>query len=245
MGHGKDMVSTCARLPASNSPVTCVNKRHSVQCRLQGSELQLQRPSWRYHHSRDAPTARRPILLERSPRRQPLRTRDGVHEQGGLSRLCRRSSSWFKIFEIGYDASTKTWGNDLLNKNCGKQDVTIPADIAPGDYLLRAETIALHTASQANGAQFYMTCYQVTVTGGGSANPAGVKFPGAYNANDPGIKIDIWGSDFKEYTIPGPAVYGSLTGSYLLPVVTWDLWICIGASSSAKGLPTYSVIGDR
>lgn len=69
------------------------------------------------------------------------------------------SSSWFKIFEVGYDPATKTWGNDILNKGCGKQDVKIPSDIAPGDYLLRAETIALHTASQAGGAQFYMTCY--------------------------------------------------------------------------------------
>jgi cellulase len=69
------------------------------------------------------------------------------------------SSSWFKIFEIGYDPSTKIWGNDILDKNCGKQDFKIPADIAPGDYLLRAETIALHAASSVGGAQFYMTCY--------------------------------------------------------------------------------------
>ena len=48
---------------------------------------------------------------------------------------------------------------------------------------------------------------QITVTGGGSANPAGVKFPGAYSANDPGIKVDIWGQNFKEYKIPGPAVF--------------------------------------
>lgn len=37
-------------------------------------------------------------------------------------------------------------------------NVVIPSDIAPGDYLLRAEVIALHTAGQANGAQFYVTC---------------------------------------------------------------------------------------
>lgn len=36
--------------------------------------------------------------------------------------------------------------------------------------------------------------------------PAGVKIPGAYSAQDPGIKIDIYGSGFKTYTIPGPDV---------------------------------------
>ena len=135
------------------------------------------------------------------------------------------SASWFKIYEYGYTASSKTWGTDLLNKNCGKQEVTIPANIAAGDYLLRAEAIALHAAGQAGGAQFYMTCYvslpttgeqssvadrnqqQIKVTGSGSVNPAGVKFPGAYNANDPGIKVDIYGSGFNNYTIPGPAPY--------------------------------------
>lgn len=37
-------------------------------------------------------------------------------------------------------------------------NVLIPEDIAPGDYLLRAEVIALHVASATGGAQFYMSC---------------------------------------------------------------------------------------
>lgn len=72
------------------------------------------------------------------------------------------STPWFKIFESGYDAATDTWGNDVINEGCGKQELTIPSDIADGDYLLRAETIALHTAGQAGGAQFYMSCYVST-----------------------------------------------------------------------------------
>lgn len=54
------------------------------------------------------------------------------------------------------------------------------ADIAPGDYLLRAEVLALHVASSINQAQFYVSCYQITVSGTGSATPSGVSFPGAY-----------------------------------------------------------------
>lgn len=45
----------------------------------------------------------------------------------------------------------------------------------------------------------------MTVTGGGSNNPTGVKFPGAYKATDPGILINIH-SAITSYTIPGPAV---------------------------------------
>lgn len=69
------------------------------------------------------------------------------------------SSEWFKVDEFGYDASSKTWGTDLLNENCGKRTFKLPSKIPAGDYLVRAEAIALHTAGQSGGAQFYMSCY--------------------------------------------------------------------------------------
>jgi len=53
-----------------------------------------------------------------------------------------------------------------------------------------------------------LTKYQqvkVASSAGGQV-PAGVKIPGAYSAEDPGIKVDIWGSGFSQYTIPGPKV---------------------------------------
>jgi cellulase len=85
-------------------------------------------------------------------------------------------------------------------------DVKIPTDIAPGDYLLRAEVIALHVAGGLNGAQFYPSCYQITVAGSGSASPAGVSFPGAYKNTDPGILVDIH-AKLSTYIDPGPTVY--------------------------------------
>ena len=66
---------------------------------------------------------------------------------------------WFKVAEFGYDASSKTWGTDLLNENCGKRTFKLPTKIPAGDYLVRAEAIALHAAGQSGGAQFYMSCY--------------------------------------------------------------------------------------
>ena len=62
-----------------------------------------------------------------------------------------------------------------------------------GEYLLRVEHIALHSARSANGAQFYISCGQLNVTGGGAGVPTPlVSFPGAYKATDPGIMIDIY-----------------------------------------------------
>ena len=103
------------------------------------------------------------------------------------------SQSWFKIGEMGLPSNNPDyWGTEVLNDNCGHYTVTVPTGIAPGNYLLRAEVIALHVASSPGGAQFYMSCFQVNVGGSGTASPSGVKIPGAYSASDPGILINIY-----------------------------------------------------
>ncbi|KAG8928756.1 hypothetical protein FRC02_006503 [Tulasnella sp. 418] len=110
---------------------------------------------------------------------------------------------WFKIQEEGLYADG-TWATDKLYDQKGKWSFQIPSCIPPGNYLLRAELIALHPASSYPGAQFYMECAQINITGGGSANPSTVSFPGAYSGTDPGIKINIYNPVPKTYTIPGP-----------------------------------------
>lgn len=62
------------------------------------------------------------------------------------------------------------------------------------------------------GAQFYMECAQIRVTGSGTNKGSGfVSFPGAYKANDPGVQVSIYdnsGQPYmggKSYSIPGPA----------------------------------------
>jgi cellulase len=37
----------------------------------------------------------------------------------------------------------------------------MPSCVAPGQYLMRVELLALHSASTAGGAQFYMECAQI------------------------------------------------------------------------------------
>ncbi|KAI0534539.1 fungal cellulose binding domain-containing protein [Xylaria digitata] len=120
------------------------------------------------------------------------------------------STPWYKIFADSWSSKGSVgdgdnWGTNDLNSCCGKMDVVIPADTPSGDYLLRAEVIALHTAGQAGGAQFYMSCYQITVSGGSGSVPAGVSLPGAFKASDPGIQVNIH-AKMSNYVNPGPNV---------------------------------------
>ncbi|KAL1859682.1 hypothetical protein VTK73DRAFT_7500 [Phialemonium thermophilum] len=114
---------------------------------------------------------------------------------------------WFKIYhEQPNFGAQLTWSSN----GKGSFPVTIPKCIKSGNYLLRAEHIALHSASSVGGAQFYISCAQLGVTGGGSTEPGDaykVAFPGAYKATDPGIQININYPVPTSYKNPGPAVF--------------------------------------
>ncbi|KAL2152898.1 hypothetical protein VTH82DRAFT_4053 [Thermothelomyces myriococcoides] len=208
-----DFDTLCTRMPPSNSPVTSVTSA-DMACNVGGTspasgfcevnagdefivEMHAQPGDRSCANEAIGGNHFGPVLIYMS-KVDDASTADGA------------SAEWFKVSEFGYDSSTQTWGTDKLNENCGKYSFQIPSHIPAGDYLVRAEAIALHTASQPGGAQFYMSCYQVKVAGGeGGQLPAGVKIPGAYSANDPGILVDIWGNGFSEYVIPGPPVIDS------------------------------------
>ncbi|KAJ2650125.1 hypothetical protein IWW40_002671 [Coemansia sp. RSA 1250] len=111
---------------------------------------------------------------------------------------------WFKIYEEGYNTDTK-WCTDRLISNGGLLDVAIPGNLKAGDYVMRAEIIALHGARRVGGAQFFPNCIQLKVEGGGDAVPDGVEIPGYYKEDDPGIHYTK-GKNDENYEIPGPAV---------------------------------------
>ena len=113
---------------------------------------------------------------------------------------------WFKIYEEQptFGGQSLTWSSNGLTT----PSVTIPKCLPSGDYLLRIEHIGLHVAQSTGGAQFYISCGQVTVAGGGSKSPTDlVAFPGAYKATDPGILINIYYPVPTSYTNPGPKVF--------------------------------------
>lgn len=114
--------------------------------------------------------------------------------------------NFFKIDEAGYDGST--WASDKLIANNQTWSVTIPTSIAAGQYVLRHEIIALHSAGQANGAQNYPKCINIEVTGGGSESPSGETADKLYTPSDAGILVNIY-SGLTSYDIPGPAVFDS------------------------------------
>ncbi|KAK4159926.1 lytic polysaccharide monooxygenase [Cladorrhinum sp. PSN259] len=116
---------------------------------------------------------------------------------------------WFKISTTypNIDKNKQqTWPGQNLYVT---PNATVPTSTPNGEYLLRVEHIALHMASQPNKAQFYLSCSQIEITGGGNGTPGPlVAFPGAYKSNDPGIQVNINAlASGDAYKPPGPAVW--------------------------------------
>ncbi|KAJ3766936.1 glycosyl hydrolase family 61-domain-containing protein [Lentinula raphanica] len=71
-------------------------------------------------------------------------------------------------------------------------NVTIPSNIAPGNYLIRHKLFALQIAQTEGGAEFYPACVQVSIGGEGTGTLMDeelVQLPGAYSDTDPGILV--------------------------------------------------------
>ncbi|GJJ15529.1 hypothetical protein Clacol_009807 [Clathrus columnatus] len=207
--NGVDHGGSCVRLPLSNSPVTDVTS-DDLACNVNASPS----PGTCTVNAGDTLT----VEMHQQPASRSCATQaiGGDHygpinvymaKVANASTAVGSAAAWFKIDEMGLPSSNPDyWATEVLNDNCGHFDVKIPTEIEPGDYLLRAEVIALHVASTVGGAQFYMSCYQLHVDGGGSATPATVSIPGTYNAEDPGILINIY-TQLNTYDIPGPTPY--------------------------------------
>ncbi|KAF2179501.1 lytic polysaccharide monooxygenase [Zopfia rhizophila CBS 207.26] len=119
---------------------------------------------------------------------------------------------WVKIDQMAYDTSMNPpWGSDMLAKQGASWTVTVPPNLAPGQYILRHEILGLHVAGQRMGAQFYPSCSHLTVTSGGTTQlPAGVALPGAYNPDDTkGVLVQLWqvNAGQVQYVAPGGNVW--------------------------------------
>ncbi|KAJ5767497.1 glycoside hydrolase 61 [Penicillium manginii] len=116
---------------------------------------------------------------------------------------------FFKIDGVGLVDDTTVpgiWGDDQLIENNNSWMVEIPPSIAPGNYVMRHELIALHSAGSEDGAQNYPQCFNLQITGSGSDAPSGVLGTSLYSSTDPGILVNIYAS-LSTYVVPGPTLY--------------------------------------
>ncbi|KAL5526634.1 hypothetical protein ACEPAF_8358 [Sanghuangporus sanghuang] len=189
---GGTTTSTAAvRQPQNNSPVTDVTSS-DITCNVNpssasatvdvpaGSTVGFQLDNTVYHQG---PAA---IYLGQAP--------------GSAAEWDGSGANWFKIAEWGatFDPFTFTdYGASQLT-------TTIPSDVPAGEYLVRIEQIGLHVP---DAPQWYISCAQINVTGGGSANPSKVSIPGYVSPDDPGLTVDIYDPVPTAYTVPGPAVF--------------------------------------
>lgn len=109
------------------------------------------------------------------------------------------SGGWFKI---------KDWGPTGGQWNLGSSySFNVPSCLPAGEYLIRIQSLGIHNPWPAGTPQFYISCAQVKVTGGGSANPPTVSIPGVFKASDSGYTANIYNGNLNNYVVPGPSVW--------------------------------------
>ncbi|KAL2074029.1 hypothetical protein VTL71DRAFT_7807 [Oculimacula yallundae] len=123
--------------------------------------------------------------------------------------------SWFKIYEIGpvfKGSGDPTW--PLYTT----YSYRIPPATPNGEYLLRMEQLAIHNPGST--PQFYVSCAQISVTGGGAGNPGPlVSIPGHVKGTESGYTANIY-NNFKSYTIVGPQVWAGQNDTSPVPAET-------------------------
>ncbi|KAG9243759.1 fungal cellulose binding domain-containing protein [Calycina marina] len=107
-----------------------------------------------------------------------------------------------------WDGSGNVWFKTFGQGPGGLGTSALPWRSQDRPFLLHFEHIALHSASSAGGAQFYISCAHIKVSGVGSGNLGPlVAFPGAYKATDPGLMINSYYRIPTCYTLPGPGLW--------------------------------------
>ncbi|KAG5648629.1 hypothetical protein DXG03_003240 [Asterophora parasitica] len=143
---------------------------------------------------------------------------------GDCTNFSASSARWFKLDAEGYDPAIRQWAADKLRANDNSWVSTIPAGLAPGQYLIRNEITPFdHTA--------ILPKLHVKITGSGTKNPSDkdlVSIPGLYSDT---VWPNIY-SDFGTFAIPGPppVTFGGDGGNSPPPATS--------AVTSARPTPT-------
>ncbi|KFA60056.1 hypothetical protein S40285_09115 [Stachybotrys chlorohalonatus IBT 40285] len=123
----------------------------------------------------------------------------------GSVRSYQGDGTWAKIADIGptFNGNSASWP---LRQS---YTFTLPTCLPDGEYLLRIQQLGIHNPYPAGIPQFYISCAQISVTGGSNTSrwsPA-LRIPGAFSASDPGYTANIYLPDFRSYTVPGGPVF--------------------------------------
>ncbi|KAK4224659.1 putative endo-beta-1,4-glucanase D [Podospora fimiseda] len=120
---------------------------------------------------------------------------------------------WTKIAQQGFEGGE--WATIKMRNNGGNVDFTLPKNLAPGQYLIRQELLALHMAdfkcndpaNPGRGAESYPSCVQFEIGGNGEAIPdQDFDFNRGYTCENKGLFFNIH-IPFESYTPPGPPVW--------------------------------------
>lgn len=114
---------------------------------------------------------------------------------------------WFKIEE---DGANPQWATQKLHNNAFRWNVTVPACIAPGQYLVRHEIVQTDSCKTKGDCHQFINCIQVNVLGSGTTVPpstAKIAIPGDIKFEDPGIWWDVYKQNKTTYLGPGPRAW--------------------------------------
>jgi cellulase len=123
---------------------------------------------------------------------------------------------WFKVWQAGLIDGTFTEGYWAMRdiSEGSNLDISTPASLKPGKYLLRHEMVNM----QGGSPQFFPNCIQLDVKGKGNSLPDSgelVAFPGAYDKDDgkswrlsKGVEwFFLEHPHDTTYIMPGPSVW--------------------------------------
>lgn len=134
---------------------------------------------------------------------------------GDCTTVDKTALRWTKIAEEGIVSGTANvngvWATDKLRENGGVVSARIPANIAPGKYVIRNEIIALHRAHLSE-PEFYGQCGNIEVTGNGTddLSSSGIVAALLYTKSDNIFGFDMYnGGSETSWAIPGPPLYQS------------------------------------
>jgi len=125
---------------------------------------------------------------------------------GLCSSFSTNSSQWFKVAAAGYESGV--WAATKLIAANNTWSTIVPAGIAPGQYLIRFEIVALHNTG---APQFYPSCTQLNVTSEGSDKPTSSELVEMTQLYKDFVPPNIY-TDFGSFEIPGPKVVSFSTG---------------------------------